>query len=612
MSRKRKDHNGFKKPSLVTNNNQYGGALPYNGSQSVPMGQDLDVIGDMDEIEVESTYLRYTGSGQLNNNNNNSNNINKSSVTSNRQMHELNDQEPYNRRESYIQDINHEPYWQQEKESGLHPFQTPKSTKNDNTPFFNKNIIHNDNESPIPSINKLVDTPPINTMNQQKSRNSASLSRNSASHSSQTQHSIHSTSTHSNNSHQMGSSEDNLQNTTLTSTNTSLEMVIPEENELIHNMPNNHRNNIDIYGVNDERENITTSAISHNGRITSYVRNGQMNPISLYNNHYSTNIDHNQYSNNDHPHSHSHSHSHHHHHHPHHHHIQEEDSYEDSHSNVVDDIHDVVVGVVGHDDDEEDNNNNNNNNKRIVTNSFLKTTINTNGDKKKVSFGGVQSTVTFDPSSTSKQSKQQQQQQQQQQNDKCQSPLSLSQTSESPSLTSHGSSQAPHLLIQSQTGGSIGLQQSVMATLTPNGQKINQDGNYPYPLMDHNQNEPLVFGANVSKTAPSSPLQKKFKFSPQVSSIKNQRHSVVSIAMIQKIREKKALLDTHNNNGTATPSLSVGSLDEEYDNDDEHMNNINVSYYNNDTHHVIINNNKPSHQVPFIQRSGTEDDILHR
>lgn len=573
MSRKRKDHNGFKTPSLITNN-QYGGTLPYNGSQSVPMSQDLDVIGDMDEIEVESTYIRYTGSGQLNNNH--TNNINKSSMISNRQMHELNDQEPYNRRESYIQDINHEPYWQQEKESGLHPFQTPKSTKNDNTPFFNKNILnHNDNESPIPTINKLVDTPgnnSINSMNQQKSRNSQSLSRNSASHSSQTQHSIHSASTHShhsnhsNNSHQMGSSEDNLQNTGLTSTNTSLEMVIPEENELIQ-MPNHN----DV----------------HNGRITSYVRNGQMNPIYLQHKQQQQHVFNN---NNNHNNNKANIDD-----------IEEEDSYEESHSNVVDD--DIVV-----DDDQyiqQTQRHSNGHNKRIVTNSFLKSTTN---DKKKVSFGGVQSTVTFDAT-------------QQHQNDnnnnngdntKCQSPISLSQTSESPSLTSHGStSQAPHLLIQSQTGGTIGLQQSVMATLTPNGQKINQDGNYPYPLIHHNQNEPLVFGANVSKTAPSSPLQKKFKFSPQVSSIKNQRHSVVSIAMIEKIREKKALLDTHAN-GTATPSLSVGSLDEEYDNDDEHMNNINVSYYNNDTHHMMLNNSKPSHQVPFIQRSGTEDDILHR
>ncbi len=563
------DKNGFRKPSLITN-------TPY-GASSVPIGDDLDIIQDMSEIEVESTYLRYTGSSSLNPARN------KPSPHKNRQLVELSDQEPYNRRESFLQDINHEPYWQQEKESGLHPFQTPKSTKNDNTPFFNKNILNsniNDNESPIPTISKLVDIPPppttnhhINTMNQQKSRNSTSLSRNSASHSSQTQHSIH---TDSNNSHQMGSSDDNIQNTGLTSANTSLEMAIPEENELIQ-MPNN--GNIDIYGNEDN--------LSHNGRITSYVRSGQMNPISLYNNNYSHQHEEQQQHQQQHQQQQQQ-------------HIEEEDSYEESHSHedVDDDDDDIDDQYIAHNKHHQPQRHSNGHNKRIVTNSFLKST--TNNNKKKVSFG-PQSTVTFDPQS-------QKEEQQQNDNNKCQSPLSLSQTSESPSLT--GSSVAPHLLIQSQTGNVLGLQQSVMATLTPNGQKINQDGNYPYPSNDGPKNEPLIYGANMSKTAPSSPLQKKFKFSPQVSSIKNQRHSVVSIAMIQKIREKKALLDTHAN-GTATPSLSVGSLDEEYDNDDEH---INVSYYNNDTHHMINPNTptKPSHQVPFIQRSGTEDDILHR
>merc|ERR1712154_273082 len=128
---------------------------------------------------------------------------------------------------------------------------------------------------------------------------------------------------------------------------------------------------------------------------------------------------------------------------------------------------------------------------------------------------------------------------------------------------------------------------------------------------------PQIVGmTNTSKTAPTSPLQKKFKFNPQVSSIRNQRHSVVSIAMIQKIRQNKSLLEAQHK--TNTPSISINShsdINEEYENEQD-MADINVSYYNNDQHITPTptssqDKGDKNHSLPWIQRSGTEDDILH-
>lgn len=234
-----------------------------------------------------------------------------------RNMFDLKDQEPYGRRESFLQDMNHEPYWSQEKGAGSHPFQSPKSAKS-NTGYFGKNLLgtkgsgvngssstsnHTTTTTTITlknGSNKTVDrngthklhidsTPlsPSQNMHslhnlhikhtEQPSRSSESFSqsRNSVSQTSMSQ-------TYSQSNTQTGLSEESgylqssLQQTVLnTSTglpvnNNSVEMAIPEENEMLQ------------YIQSDEERDSTPAQDVHSGRITSYMANRHMKPLSLH------------------------------------------------------------------------------------------------------------------------------------------------------------------------------------------------------------------------------------------------------------------------------------------------------------------------------------------
>eukprot|EP01083_Nonionella_stella_P269319 911131_1 len=144
MSHKQKHKHKYKQkkkiPSVITNEDEIEIGHEHNSEEVVPLPtipsnhDGSMVLDDISEIEVDETYMKYTGQY-----------IEPPHSLKSNKLHELEDQEPYNRRESFLADMTHEPYWK-DKESGHHPFQTPKSTKDGTTPlFFTKDIIVNQN-----------------------------------------------------------------------------------------------------------------------------------------------------------------------------------------------------------------------------------------------------------------------------------------------------------------------------------------------------------------------------------------------------------------------------------------------------------------------------------
>lgn len=93
---------------------------------------------------------------------------------------------------------------------------------------------------------------------------------------------------------------------------------------------------------------------------------------------------------------------------------------------------------------------------------------------------------------------------------------------------------------------------------------------------------------------PGMSREEHFKFSPQVSSIRNQRHSVVSMAMIQKINEDKTLR-----------CQNSASIDDDGDEDLEES----VSYFNPSTTRDHHHHHIPGHRPAYVQRSGSEADV---
>eukprot|EP01084_Bolivina_argentea_P071993 130765_1 len=191
------------------------------------------VLDDISEVEVQQIRGKYTGqytdpykmrtNGHSNNN----------------KLNEIQDTDPYNRRESFLADISHEPYWQ-DKEAGSHPFQTPKSTKDNRTPsFFKDPILQQNTDTNAQGFGPLVNAP--NVTNTANNRQSDSSSRPS-----------------------------NTSDDTKVAQRTS--DAIPEEDTIIQ-MPS-VKSERDIYSIDDMP--------NHNGRITTFARNGEMNPTSLY------------------------------------------------------------------------------------------------------------------------------------------------------------------------------------------------------------------------------------------------------------------------------------------------------------------------------------------
>ena len=390
--------------------------------------------------------------------------------SNNKHLVELQDQEPYNRRQSFLHDLHHEPYWQ--NEPGRHPFETPKHSKTsmNGHGFFNKDVQTNNNKK-----------------------------SNTSSH-------IHSD-IHYSHLHDPSTSNSNAtvtENTLPQSNNTSQEMAIIQEQDMIHKFTEQQRStthSTDIYS-NDDTPN-------HNGRITTFARNGQMNPISLYKIDYDENEE-----------------------------DLENDSYEDSHSDLDEMPHMNV--------------NHKNVNRNLL---HLSKDQQQQSKKKSVSFAGMDD-----------------------------------EKHQIHSNVSSGSS-GPHSLMQSGDALNIPLHDDVMAITSPLVPQQNEDS---FTFSSHLSN------GHTPQTAPSSP-HKKYKYSPQVSSIKNQRHSVVSIAMIEKIRadNNRKILHIQDNNGV---DMSEELDDSIFYNNDHHKTPIPSVYAMQNNHH---------HQTPYIQRSGTENDILH-
>ena len=254
----------FEKPSVVTQQSAAIAEAAGYPLETIPDVGGVDIDGaleDMSQIEVDKVYMRYNKG------------ISPQTQTSKHHHDDLEileDQEPFNRRQSFLNDLNHEPYWQNEK--GLHPFQTPKSQKSDSPFFNNKNIIttsqNQQHQQHQQHQQQHINNNHHNMKNNQIERNSDSYSRSAYSNSDEKQSN--------------SNSDENKQHqtTSLGSNHSSLEMAIPEDNELMQ-MPGNERHErherlqqADIYG-NDDIPN-------HTGRNTEYIRNGQMRLISLY------------------------------------------------------------------------------------------------------------------------------------------------------------------------------------------------------------------------------------------------------------------------------------------------------------------------------------------
>merc|ERR1712048_1241451 len=133
--------------------------------------------------------------------------------SNNSNLVELQDQEPYNRRQSFLHDMHHEPYWQNEQNAGRHPFQTPKHSQNkkSNEEFFTPNKHKHKNKNQNKS--GIISSPlPPHSMDMDYLR-----------------HNLHANDpSSSTNNSSMASVTDN---TLPRSTNTSQEMAVIDENE---------------------------------------------------------------------------------------------------------------------------------------------------------------------------------------------------------------------------------------------------------------------------------------------------------------------------------------------------------------------------------------------
>lgn len=249
----------------------------------VQIGSHLE---DISEREMKETFIKYNGKPPSRPH------LNPQGSGRSRNMIDLADQEPYDRRGSFLQDMSHEPYWQHEKDAGSHPFQTPKSSTS-NIRYFGKKDIgsahstssgstthtttttmanpnadgtkHEGDILPISPTQNMHSLHNLHLKHTEPSRNSESFSQsqNSVSRDSTRLSQTYSDTQTGRCSEESGGYQSINRPSAL---NTSVDMI-PEGDEMMnYNHPSDHSN--------EE----THSA--HSGRITTYSRH--MNPLSLH------------------------------------------------------------------------------------------------------------------------------------------------------------------------------------------------------------------------------------------------------------------------------------------------------------------------------------------